>query len=98
MCCGFAICALEPDPSVNPQLFGFAPAIVVTTPAVVTLRIAQFVLSATYRFPSAASYAIPYMLPNFALVPVPSANPQLFGLAPARVVTTPAVVTLRTAQ
>src|SRR6185436_16595932 len=70
------------------------PATVVTTPAGVTLRIVELSASVTRRLP-ALSTATPVGRLKRASGPVPSALPDT-NAVPAKVVTTPAGVTLRT--
>lgn len=76
-------------PPVTPAV----PAKVVTTPALVILRIVPFPASATNTLP-AASTTRPSGAPNNAAAPVPSAEPLIPGV-PANVVTTPAGVAFR---
>ena len=72
--CGPLNRAVAASPSALPQEPA-RPARVVTTPAGVTLRIAQFTWSATTRSPD-ASRAIPLGKANRAFAPVPSAVPR----------------------
>ena len=67
------------------------PAMVVTTPAGVTLRIVLLPVSATYTLPELSTARPPGWLKPAAL-PVPSVDPNV---PPASVVTTPAGVILR---
>src|SRR5947207_1614754 len=81
-----------PVPSLEPTCPA-VPAIVLTAPAAVILRIVLLFLSATYTLP-AASIATPYGLSNRASLPVPSLEPT-WPAVPANVLTAPAAVILR---
>jgi hypothetical protein len=87
---GILNCAFVPEASKDPAVD--CPAIVVTTPPGVTLRMRLLLESATITLPL-ASTATPEGLKNRALAPVASKNPAVD--CPARVVTTPPGVTLR---
>ena len=87
--------AEAPVPSAPPDTAA-VPASVVTTAAVVILRIVLFDESATYTLPT-LSTATPYGASKLAAAPVPSALPTTPSV-PASVVTTPAGVTWRMAS
>ena len=84
--------AAAPIPSADPTAPAL-PAIVVTKPAGVSLRIVSLPRSATYRLPL-PSTAMADGRRNEAAAPLPSADPTTPAL-PARVVTTPAGVMRR---
>jgi hypothetical protein len=92
---GFLKVARVPVPSTNPPVPD--PAIVVTTPAGVDLRIKCVGLSGQYRVPVLPSTTMPLGPFTRAATPVPSTEEQLCA-SPMKVVTTPKGVTLRMVQ
>src|ERR1700722_9749422 len=91
---GLSKSAPLPVPSVDP-VTPANPARVVTTPALVTIRMVSLPESTTYTLPL-PSTAAPQGLEKVAAAPTPSADPVLPAF-PASVVTAPALETLRIA-